>query len=60
MSTDKATCKILLIDDDRDFVVTTKMVLESRSECRVLTASHTVFGLSIVKRLKDLISSFWT
>lgn len=39
--------KILLVDDDKDFVAATKMVLESRSDYKVLTASDGVFGLPI-------------
>ena len=47
---------ILLIDDDPDFIAATKMVLESRSDYRVLTASDGVFGLPIAKAEKpDLI-----
>jgi DNA-binding response OmpR family regulator len=48
--------KILLVDDDQDFVAATKMVLESRSDYQVLTASDGVFGLPIAKAEKpDLI-----
>ena len=48
--------KILLVDDDQDFVDATKMVLESRSDYKVLTASDGVFGLPIAKAEKpDLI-----
>ena len=48
--------KILLVDDDKDFVAATKMVLESRSDYKVLTASDGVFGLPIAKAEKpDLI-----
>ena len=48
--------KILLVDDDQDFVAATKMVLESRSDYKVLTASDGVFGLPIAKAEKpDLI-----
>ena len=48
--------KILLVDDDQDFVAATKMVLESRPEYKVLTASDGVFGLPIAKAEKpDLI-----
>jgi len=48
--------KILLVDDDEDFVAATKMVLESRPEYKVLTASDGVFGLPIAKAEKpDLI-----
>jgi DNA-binding response OmpR family regulator len=41
--------KILLIDDDPDFVAATKTVLESRQDYKVLTASDGVFGLAIAK-----------
>ena len=41
--------KILLIDDDPDFIATTKTVLESSPKYKVLTASDAVFGLSIAK-----------
>ena len=48
--------KILLVDDDEDFVAATKMVLESRPDYKVLTASDGVFGLPIAKDEKpDLI-----
>jgi len=48
--------KILLVDDDQDFVAATKMVLESRADYKVLTASDGVFGLPIAKAEKpDLI-----
>jgi DNA-binding response OmpR family regulator len=48
--------KILLVDDDQDFVDATKMVLESRPEYKVLTASDGVFGLPIARAEKpDLI-----
>jgi DNA-binding response OmpR family regulator len=48
--------KILLVDDDEDFVAATKMVLESRADYKVLTASDGVFGLPIAKVEKpDLI-----
>ncbi|MBL7061332.1 MAG: response regulator [Dehalococcoidia bacterium] len=48
--------KILLVDDDPDFVAATKTVLESRSGYKVLTASDGVFGLLIAKAEKpDLI-----
>jgi DNA-binding response OmpR family regulator len=45
----KAAYKILLVDDDPDFVAATKTVLESRSDYKVLTASDGVFGLSTAK-----------
>jgi len=41
--------KILLVDDDPDFVAATKTVLESRHDYKVLTASDGVFGLAIAK-----------
>jgi two-component system alkaline phosphatase synthesis response regulator PhoP len=41
--------KILLVDDDPDFVATTKTILESRPDYKVLTASDGVFGLPIAK-----------
>jgi DNA-binding response OmpR family regulator len=48
--------KILLVDDDRDFVTATKAVLESRSDYEVLTASDGVFGLAIARAERpDLI-----
>lgn len=48
--------KILLVDDDQDFVAATRMVLESRVGYKVLTASDGVFGLSIARAEKpDLI-----
>jgi len=48
--------KILIIDDDTDFVAATKMVLESRSDYQVLTADNGVFGLPIARAEKpDLI-----
>jgi DNA-binding response OmpR family regulator len=44
------------VDDDPDFVATTKMVLESRSDYQVFTASDSVFALSTAKAEKpDLI-----
>jgi two-component system alkaline phosphatase synthesis response regulator PhoP len=48
--------KILLVDDDPDFVAAGKTVLESRPNYKVLTASDGVFGLLIAKAEKpDLI-----
>jgi DNA-binding response OmpR family regulator len=41
--------KILLVDDDPDFVAATKTVLESRHDYKVLTASDGVFGIAIAK-----------
>jgi DNA-binding response OmpR family regulator len=47
---------ILLVDDDPDFLVATKLVLESISDYRVLTASDGVFALSIARAERpDLI-----
>jgi two-component system alkaline phosphatase synthesis response regulator PhoP len=48
--------KILLVDDDPDFVAATKTVLESRQDYKVLTASDGVFGLAIARAERpDLI-----
>ena len=48
--------KILLVDDDPDFVSATKTVLESRHDYKVLTASDGVFGLAIARAERpDLI-----
>ncbi len=48
--------KILLVDDDPDFVAATKSVLESRHDYKVLTASDGVFGLAIARAERpDLI-----
>ena len=48
--------KILLVDDDPDFVAATKAVLESRHDYKVLTASDGVFGLAIARAERpDLI-----
>ena len=48
--------KILLVDDDPDFVAATKTVLEFRSGYKVLTASDAAFGLSIARTERpDLI-----
>ena len=48
--------KILLVDDDPDFVAAAKTVLESRREYRVLTSSDGVFGLAIARAERpDLI-----
>ena len=56
MQASKPIYKVLLIDDDPDFVAVTKSVLESRPDYRVLTASDGVFGLSIARAEKpDLI-----
>ena len=48
--------KILLIDDDPDFLDSTRLVLESSSDYEVITASDAVFGLPIARVEKpDLI-----
>jgi two-component system alkaline phosphatase synthesis response regulator PhoP len=48
--------KILLVDDDPDFVAATKTVLESQHTYQVLTASDGVFGLAIARAERpDLI-----
>ena len=48
--------KILLVDDDTDFVASTKSVLESRPDYQVITASDGVFSLPIARATKpDLI-----
>jgi len=53
---DKGMYKILLVDDDPDFVASTKTVLESRYDYKVLTASDGVFALSIARAERpDLI-----
>jgi DNA-binding response OmpR family regulator len=49
MPIDESVFKILLIDDDPDFVAATKVVLESRHDYKVLAASDGVFGLAIAK-----------
>jgi len=52
----EAVHKILLVDDDQDFIAASKKILESRSDYKVLTASDGVFGLPIAKAEKpDLI-----
>jgi DNA-binding response OmpR family regulator len=54
--TGKAVYKILLVDDDADFVAATKVVLEYRHDYKVLTASDGVFGLAIARAERpDLI-----
>jgi DNA-binding response OmpR family regulator len=56
MPTGKAAYKILLVDDDQDFVASTKTILESRPDYKVLTASDGVSGLQIARAEKpDLI-----
>ena len=56
MPTGKATYKILLVDDDQDFVASTKTILESKPDYKVLTASDGVSGLQITRSEKpDLI-----
>lgn len=48
--------KILLVDDDPDFLAATKTVLDSRHNYKVLTASDGVFGLAIARAERpDLI-----
>jgi two-component system alkaline phosphatase synthesis response regulator PhoP len=48
--------KILLVDDDPDFVASTKTVLESRHDYQVFTTSDGVFALSTAKAEKpDLV-----
>jgi DNA-binding response OmpR family regulator len=49
MSSAEFVYKVLLIDDDPDFVTSTKTVLESRHNYKVLTASDGVFGLAIAR-----------
>ena len=49
MPTSEFVYKILLVDDDPDFVAATKMVLESQHDYKVLTASDGVFGLAIAR-----------
>ena len=56
MPADEFIYKILLVDDDPDFVSATKTVLESRHDYEVLTASDGVFGLAIARAERpDLI-----
>ena len=56
MPTDEFVYKILLVDDDPDFVAATKTVLESQHDYRVLTASDGVFALAIARAERpDLI-----
>ena len=56
MPTGKAAYKILLVDDDQDFVASTKTILESKPNYKVLTASDGVSGLQITRSEKpDLI-----
>ena len=48
--------KILLVDDDPDFVAATKVIIESRHNYQVLSASDGVFGLAIARSEKpDMI-----
>ena len=50
------TYRILLVDDDADFVAATKAVLESRHDYQVLTSSDGVFGLATARAERpDLI-----
>jgi DNA-binding response OmpR family regulator len=54
--TSKSKYKILLVDDDSDFVAATKTVLESMSEYQVFTANDGVFALSTARAEKpDLL-----
>jgi two-component system alkaline phosphatase synthesis response regulator PhoP len=54
--TGKAEYKILIIDDDEDFIAATKAVLESRPEFTVLTAGDAVFAYPIARTERpDLI-----
>jgi DNA-binding response OmpR family regulator len=56
MQTSEPRYKILLVDDDPDFVAATKTVLESRSDYQVFTANDGVFALSTARAEKpDLI-----
>ena len=56
MPADEFVYKILLVDDDPDFVAATQAVLESRHCYKVLTASDGVFGLAIARAQRpDLI-----
>jgi len=56
MPTGEFVYKILLVDDDPDFVAATEAVLKSRRDYKVLTASDGVFALSTAKAEKpDLI-----
>ena len=56
MQMGKPTYKILLVDDDPDFVAAAKMVLQSKSDCQVFTASDGVFAVSTAKAKRpDLI-----
>jgi DNA-binding response OmpR family regulator len=48
--------KILLVDDDPDFVDATKIILESRQEYKVVSASNGAFGLAVARAERpDLI-----
>ncbi len=49
MSAGKPTYKILVVDDDPDFVAATKTILESRPGYQVLIASDGVFALSTAR-----------
>ena len=49
MPTSESMYKILLVDDDPDFVAATKIVLESRSDYQVFTANDGVFALSTAR-----------
>ena len=49
MPTSKPTYKILVVDDDPDFVAATKTILESRPDYQVLSANDGVFALSTAR-----------
>lgn len=49
MSAGKTTYKILVVDDDPDFVAATKTILESRPGYQVLIANDGVFALSTAR-----------
>jgi DNA-binding response OmpR family regulator len=56
MPAGESVYKILLVDDDEDFVAATRTVLESRPGYKVLTASDGVFALAIARAERpDLI-----
>ena len=49
MPTTKSTYKILVVDDDPDFVSATKTALESRPDYQVVSAIDGVFALSTAR-----------
>lgn len=49
MPTGEFIYKVLLVDDDTDFVLATKTVLESQHIYKVFTASDGVFGLAVAR-----------